>query len=172
MIIRSTKIPTPLGVMIAITDEQKIYMLAFADQPNLSSMMMKIAGQLDATIEEGPTFVSNQLEQELTDFFAGTLINFTIPMHLFGTQFQQKVWQQLRQIPYGSTNSYAQLAQSINQPTAFRAVARANATNRLAILIPCHRVIASSHALSGYAGGVERKKRLLDLERAMIQHKE
>ncbi len=101
---------------------------------------------------------------QLTEYFAGKRKSFDLELEPIGTEFQQRVWSRLRAIPYGETLSYAELAEAIGQPTAIRAVASANARNPLSILIPCHRVVGSDGRLTGYAGGVENKRRLLDLE--------
>jgi AraC family transcriptional regulator of adaptative response/methylated-DNA-[protein]-cysteine methyltransferase len=104
------------------------------------------------------------LERELASYFAGDLQEFTVPVAPVGTDFQRAVWAELRRIPYGTTISYATLAERIGRPTACRAVAGANGANRLAIVIPCHRVIGKDGTLTGYGGGLWRKQRLLALE--------
>ena len=104
---------------------------------------------------------------QLKEYHAGQRQVFDMPIALYtGTPFQQKVWQALRQIPYGQTISYAQLANHIGQPTACRAVANANGKNPISLIIPCHRVIASDGKLGGYTGGIEIKQTLLDIEQA------
>lgn len=102
--------------------------------------------------------------KELTEYFAGKKIKFTIPLDFQGTEFQKKVWNQLRKIPYGKTCSYKDIAQKINNKKAFRAVGTANGKNPLCIIIPCHRVIASDGGLGGYNGGLHLKIKLLNLE--------
>jgi AraC family transcriptional regulator of adaptative response/methylated-DNA-[protein]-cysteine methyltransferase len=106
-----------------------------------------------------------QLETELDDYFAGTLREFTVPLLYPGTPFQQRVWQELLAIPYGETRSYQQLATAVGSPKAVRAVGRTNGLNRIAIVIPCHRVINKDGSLCGYGGGLRRKQFLLELER-------
>jgi AraC family transcriptional regulator of adaptative response/methylated-DNA-[protein]-cysteine methyltransferase len=101
---------------------------------------------------------------ELTTYFAGALTRFTLPLALHGTDFTKSVWAALTQIPHGTTQSYGTLAQSLGQPNATRAVARANGANQIAIVVPCHRVIGADGTLTGYAGGLWRKRALLDLE--------
>ncbi|MDE7376952.1 MAG: methylated-DNA--[protein]-cysteine S-methyltransferase [Muribaculaceae bacterium] len=101
---------------------------------------------------------------QLDEYFAGQRQEFDLPLTQPGTPFQQEVWRALRRIPYGTTISYAQLAATIGRPTAYRAVAAACRANAIGIIVPCHRVIGSSSALTGYAGGLDRKRRLLDLE--------
>jgi AraC family transcriptional regulator of adaptative response/methylated-DNA-[protein]-cysteine methyltransferase len=110
-----------------------------------------------------------RLVSELTRYFAGELRTFTVPLHLPGTEFQRRVWDQLLCIGYGKTCSYLDVAVKLGNPNAVRAVGLANGQNRVAILVPCHRVIDKSGSLRGYGGGLERKKFLLELEGA-IQH--
>lgn len=104
------------------------------------------------------------LRTELSEYFEGKRKEFTLPLVAPGTAFQQAVWAQLRRIPYGTTLSYEELARRVDRPGAQRAVGTANGMNRIAILIPCHRVVNKGGALGGYGGGVWRKQRLLDLE--------
>ncbi|MFG2681619.1 methylated-DNA--[protein]-cysteine S-methyltransferase [Streptomyces sp. NPDC048392] len=104
-------------------------------------------------------------EEELTAYFAGQLKDFTLDLRLNGTPFQRTVWDQLRRIPYGETRTYGELAAALGNPTASRAVGLANGRNPIGIIVPCHRVIGSSGSLTGYGGGLERKRRLLDFER-------
>ncbi|MFZ6767940.1 methylated-DNA--[protein]-cysteine S-methyltransferase [Undibacterium sp. Di26W] len=112
-----------------------------------------------------------QAVRQLQDYFAGQRQDFDLPLDVSaGTAFQQAVWAGLRQIPFGMTTSYGQLAQHIRQPAAVRAVGAANGRNPISIIIPCHRVIASSGALTGYAGGLENKQALLALENGQAKH--
>ena len=110
----------------------------------------------------------SQVRQQLDAYFKGGLAGFDVPLELAGTPFQQTVWRALQAIPRGETITYAQLAQRIGKPTATRAVALANACNRLSIIVPCHRVIGANGSLTGYAGGLARKSRLLALEAGSI----
>jgi AraC family transcriptional regulator of adaptative response/methylated-DNA-[protein]-cysteine methyltransferase len=112
----------------------------------------------------GDTPLLDQLRVELSEYFRGERTDFDLPLHAPGTSFQMRVWDELRRIPIGATTSYARLAESIGHPAAVRAVARANGDNRIAIIIPCHRVIGSDGSLTGYGGGLWRKKKLLELE--------
>ncbi|MEU5297040.1 methylated-DNA--[protein]-cysteine S-methyltransferase [Streptomyces umbrinus] len=102
---------------------------------------------------------------ELRAYFAGRLKEFTIQLHLDGTQFQRSVWAQLQKIPYGETRSYGELADALGNPNASRAVGLANGKNPLGIIVPCHRVVGANGSLTGYGGGLERKRQLLDFER-------
>ncbi|MEU6770797.1 methylated-DNA--[protein]-cysteine S-methyltransferase [Streptomyces sp. NPDC046759] len=104
-------------------------------------------------------------EEELSAYFAGELTRFTLQLALKGTPFQRSVWEQLTRIPYGETRTYGQLADALGSPRASRAVGLANGRNPVGIVVPCHRVIGASGDLTGYGGGLDRKRRLLDLER-------
>ena len=118
-----------------------------------------------AVIVPGKTLPIVSIEQELAAYFEGKLKHFKTSVMLLGSSFQQKVWDELKKIPSGETRSYLDIAKSIGQPTACRAVARANGANQLAIMIPCHRVINENGQLGGYGGGVARKEWLLNLEK-------
>ena len=106
-----------------------------------------------------------ETKQQLTAYFAGTLTEFDLPLQMSGTPFQQRVWEALKTIPYGTTLSYGELAQQIGQPTASRAVGLTNGHNPMSIIVPCHRVIGANGKLTGYGGGLERKQWLLHHER-------
>lgn len=105
-----------------------------------------------------------QVKEQLTAYFDGALEQFDVPLALTGTPFQGQVWAALRAVPYGSTCTYGDLATTIGRPTALRAVGAANGRNPVCIVVPCHRVVGANGSLTGYAGGVERKRYLLDLE--------
>ncbi|MEI5519131.1 methylated-DNA--[protein]-cysteine S-methyltransferase [Streptomyces brasiliscabiei] len=107
----------------------------------------------------------DETEEQLKAYFAGELTEFTVPLRLHGTPFQRTVWEQLVRIPYGETRSYGQLADALGNPKASRAVGLANGKNPVGIIVPCHRVVGSDGSLTGYGGGTERKRRLLDFER-------
>jgi methylated-DNA-[protein]-cysteine S-methyltransferase len=106
-----------------------------------------------------------EVASQLTGYFDGMLTQFDVPMEPAGTEFQRRVWQALCTIPYGQTISYAELADRVGSPRAFRAVGSANGRNPIAVIVPCHRVIAADGGLGGYSGGLDRKAWLLDLER-------
>ncbi len=117
---------------------------------------------------DGSNAVLNLAEEQLKAYFAGSLQRFDLPLDLRGTPFQRKVWRALARIPYGQTRSYGDVAKAIGAPEAARAVGGANRSNPVAIVVPCHRVIASGGGLGGYACGVEVKRRLLDLEAGVV----
>lgn len=156
----------PIGEMIAVSDREYMLMLEFADNLNMRSKLKPIIGD-NEIIEEKSEIIEN-LEEELELYFKGELKEFKTRPYLIGTDFQTKAWSELLKIPYGETISYKEEAIRIGDPNASRAVASANASNRLAIIVPCHRVIASDGSLSGYDGGLERKEFLLKLEKGNI----
>ncbi len=158
-------IKTPLGQMLAIADDEALYALEFIERIALQQTLSALSHSARAMIKPGTTKIIGQIESELAAYFDGTLKIFKTPLATTGTDFQKTVWEALRAIPYGETCSYAQLASIIGHPNAFRAVARANATNKLAVIIPCHRVINKNGGLGGYAGGVARKEALIALEK-------
>ena len=119
-----------------------------------------------------PSTLSKIVFQQLDEYFAGTRTEFAFPYRLQGTIFQEKVWQALREIPYGETRSYKDIAEAIGHPKAFRAVGMANNANPIFIAIPCHRVIGANGSLVGYGGGLEMKKALLELEKRVIEKAE
>lgn len=118
---------------------------------------------------EGNAPVLEQAKKELTEYFAGTRKTFSVPLNPRGTDFQRAVWAALREIPYGETRSYGQIAAQVGNPKAGRAVGMANNRNPIAIIVPCHRVIGANGSLTGYAGGLNVKEELLALERRTRQ---
>lgn len=166
-IVYLSPVPTPLGPMLLGTTESAVCLLEFVDRPMVETQIQRVAARFGGTFLPGPVDVGRQLEEELKAYFEGTLTNFTTPLSPRGTEFQRRVWAALREIPYGETRSYAQQARMIGEPEAVRAVARANGDNRIAIVIPCHRVIGANGSLTGYGGGLWRKKWLLDLEQGV-----
>ena len=157
-------IETPIGTMVACATDKGICMLEFSDSKVLEAELKEISKQEKAPIIQGESPFFTILEQELSEYFAGKRQVFSVPLSPFGTDFQQRVWQVLRTIPYGQTWSYKQQATALGSPKSVRAVANANGQNHISILIPCHRVIGSNGTLTGYGGGLWRKKFLLELE--------
>jgi AraC family transcriptional regulator, regulatory protein of adaptative response / methylated-DNA-[protein]-cysteine methyltransferase len=164
-IIDLKRIETPIGTMLACATKQGICLLEFTDRKMLETELKSIAKLLNATILQGNNVHFELLEKQLNEYFAGDRKKFDIPLHTPGTDFQNKVWTALQNIPYGQTKSYKEQAITIENPESVRAVANANGMNRISILIPCHRVIGSDGQLTGYGGGLWRKKYLLDLEK-------
>jgi len=164
-IVSISRIRTPLGTMIAGAVDEGICLLEFADRPMFETQIDRLKKLLNARVIPGSSTHSELLEQELQQYFRGRQREFSVPLLLPGTPFQQKVWGILRQIPYGSTRSYKSQAALLGNPLAIRAVARANGDNRIAIIVPCHRVIGEDGKPVGYGGGIWRKEYLLNLER-------
>ena len=158
-------IDTPLGGMIAVADDRALHLLEFTDRKALGPQLARVSKAAKGRVGLGESDVTRETTRQLGDFLAGDRASFDLPLSPHGTDFQRRVWDALCQIPAGQTRSYAQVADAIGQPTATRAVARANATNGIAIMIPCHRVIGSDGTLTGYAGGLWRKEKLIAVER-------
>lgn len=160
-------INTPLGDMIGISSERGIVMFEFAEEAHPERALSDLLRHLPdkPRIEEGDHPYLRQLREEIGEYFAGIRTAFDVPLDPVGTPFQLEVWTAMRRIPYGATCSYAEEAAMIGRPKAVRAVAGANARNRIPILIPCHRVIGSDGSLTGYSAGIQRKTELLALER-------
>ena len=163
-IIDLCRLETPLGTMFACATEKGICLLEFTDRKMLETEFKTLAKMLNAHILPGDNLHFAVLKQQLAEYFAGSRTEFTVPIFSPGTNFQQEVWACLCGIPYGQTRSYGQQAAAIKKSAAVRAVANANGMNRLCILIPCHRVIGADGSLTGFGGGLWRKRWLLDME--------
>lgn len=163
-ILYQTSIDTPAGDMIAIASDEALYLLEFIGRRDLDKELIKVRACTAEPIREQENNILQSIKQELSDYFTGKLSSFKTPLHFIGTPFQQRVWQQLQKIPSGKTQSYRDLASAVDNPKGYRAVARANGANQLAIVVPCHRVINADGGLGGYGGGLERKQWLLDHE--------
>jgi len=159
-----THIDTAVGEMLAAATETQLLLFEFPHRRMIDTQLGRVRRAVGCELVPGESPVFDQLRAELAEYFDGRRREFTVPLHVPGTPFQMKVWAELQRIPIGTTTSYARLAESIGQPNAVRAVARANGDNRVAIIIPCHRVIGSNGELVGYGGGLWRKKKLLELE--------
>ena len=159
------RIGTPLGTMLALADESGLRLLEFVDRRGLERELVGLRRRLKCAIVPGNNAVLDETSRQLEHYFSGTSLTFDLPLAPVGTDFQQKVWAELGRIPPGRTRSYAQMAAKLGIPRAPRAIGRANGSNMLALVIPCHRVIHADGSLCGYAGGIWRKQRLLDHER-------
>ncbi|AOM80964.1 bifunctional transcriptional activator/DNA repair enzyme AdaA [Pedobacter steynii] len=164
-IIDLARLETPLGTMFACATAQGICLLEFSDRKMLETELKAIAKYLNATIMQGENKHFDTLRVQLTEYFEGKRTNFSIPIHSQGTDFQQAVWEKLQEIPYGETSTYLRQAIRLNRSEAVRAVGNANGMNRISIIIPCHRVVGTDGSLTGYGGGLWRKKWLLDHEK-------
>jgi len=168
---------SPLGRMTAIVGDDALLMLNFVDSKYTPAVGAKIAkrfgvGDTLAEIikhsDDKLHPILRQTRQQIDEYFTGTRQHFDIPLDPPELPFNRLAWEALINIPYGEVRSYGQQARAIGRPTAFRAVARANATNLIAIILPCHRVVGSNGTLTGYAGGLHRKQWLLEHERAVL----
>jgi methylated-DNA-[protein]-cysteine S-methyltransferase len=140
---------SPLGILILKSEGQSITAISFSEND--------IQAQNSCALLEA-------CKEQLADYFSGKLLAFDLPLSAEGTEFQQKVWGELLKIPYGETITYMDMAIRLGDPKCIRAAGTANGKNPIAIIIPCHRVIGAGNKLTGYAGGIWRKKRLLELE--------
>ncbi|WP_068774950.1 bifunctional transcriptional activator/DNA repair enzyme AdaA [Paenibacillus sp. FJAT-26967] len=163
-ILKAAWLDTRLGPMIAIADEEALYLLEFVDRRGLEREVERLRKRTKSAILPGYTAPIRSIENELTHYFEGSLTQFNTPVVYLGSSFQREVWEQLQKIPPGQTSSYAGLAAAIGKPGSYRAVAQANGANQLALVIPCHRVINSNGDLGGYGGGISRKQWLLNHE--------
>ncbi|MEN9918626.1 MAG: hypothetical protein RL662_1062 [Bacteroidota bacterium] len=163
-IIDLTRIETMLGTMIACATEKGICLLEFTDRKMLETELKYLTKSLKSPIIQGYNKYFEPLKKQLNAYFSGELKEFDLPLDLVGTDFQKQVWNILLQISYGTTTTYKQQAEELNKSSAIRAVANANGMNKISIIVPCHRVIGSDGALTGYGGGLWRKQKLLELE--------
>lgn len=160
---------TPIGPMITVATDTGICLLEFGDRRMLETELMDLQKRLKAVLLPGKNEYTEWVIKEVLEYFSGERLNFTVPLVTPGTPFQNKVWQALLEIPYGELRSYKEQATFIESPEAVRAVGSANGMNRIAIIIPCHRVIGSNGELTGYGGGLWRKKWLLEHERDVLK---
>ena len=157
---------SPLGPMLAIGSDTGLVLLEFVDRRALETELQELRRTFDSVIVPGDTPLLELAATQVREYFDGRRRTFDIPLDPRGSSFERGVWQQLLTIPYGQTASYIDIARGLGRPFASRAIGRANGRNRIAIVIPCHRVIRSDGELCGYGGGVWRKRWLLDHERS------
>jgi AraC family transcriptional regulator of adaptative response/methylated-DNA-[protein]-cysteine methyltransferase len=162
--VSTAEIETPIGPMIAAASETHLLLFEFPHRRMIDTQLERVRRAINCELSPGESPVFVTLRTQLDEYFRGERREFTVPLHVPGTPFQMRVWDALQRIPCGTTTTYLRVAESLGQPNAVRAVARANGDNRIAIIIPCHRVIGSNGALVGYGGGLWRKKKLLELE--------
>ena len=155
---------SPLGAMLALADDRGLHLLDFVDRRGLERALTHLQRRLSARVLPGEHPVLTQIVRELGEYFQRARLVFDTPVVLTGSPFQLAVWRALQIIPPRTTCSYRELAIAVGLPSSVRAVGRANGDNRLSIIVPCHRVIGSDGALTGYGGGLWRKQKLLDLE--------
>jgi AraC family transcriptional regulator of adaptative response/methylated-DNA-[protein]-cysteine methyltransferase len=159
------RMETPLGTMLALADEAGLRLLEFTDRRGLERELVGLRRRLKCAILPGTNAVLEETRRQLARYFAGECLAFDLPLAPVGSDFQRRVWAELQRIPIGRTRSYTEMAVRVGLPTGRRAIARANGSNMLALVIPCHRVIRADGDLCGYAGGIWRKQRLIEHER-------
>lgn len=162
--LRLAHLASPLGPLLAGATSEAIVLLEFEDTPRAALQLQRLCARLKTDVVERSTPQLEQLREELAEYFAGVRRDFDVPLHHPGTALQCAAWRALRDIPYGQTRSYAQHAVTVGRASAVRAVGTCNGLNRLAILVPCHRLITGHGTLGGYGGGLWRKQWLLDFE--------
>lgn len=160
---------TPLGPMIYGVTDDAVCLVEFASRRMLEKQIESVRRKFSAAVVPGTTDVLDSLRAQMLEYFAGTRTRFDLPLAAPGSAFQERVWRELRAIPYGETLSYEALASRVGIPGAVRAVGTANGANRIAIVIPCHRVVRKNGETGGYGGGRWRKVALLDLEASVMK---
>ena len=168
-VIYLNRILTPLGPMLAGATNNGICLLEFMDRSMLNTQLKILSRRLECNFTPGTNKFIDQLAGELKEYFKGRLTKFKTPLIMEGTEFQKSVWKNLLNIPFGETISYEELAHRTGNSQAIRAVGHANGDNRMSIIIPCHRVIGKNGKLTGYGGGLWRKKYLIELENNFLQ---
>ena len=167
-IVNITHIETDLGLMVAGATDKGICMFEFSDYKLIDLEYRQLASTFKANLVQGNNPHFDALRIQLDEYFQGKRRVFDLPLDLAGTEFQKQVWLSLLQIPYGCTTNYAKQAALIGKPSSVRAVANANGKNKISIILPCHRVIGADGTLTGYGGGIWRKKKLLEFEQENI----
>ncbi len=163
-IIKIKRYESPCGVLMLGALGDKLCLCDWQVEEHRDRVDRRLKRILHSEFEEGASEVIEKAERQLDEFFAGKRRAFDVPLLLTGTNFQKKVWNFLLTIPFGETISYGEMAKQIGMPKAVRAVANANGANSISIFVPCHRVIGGDHSLTGYGGGLEAKRLLLELE--------
>lgn len=162
--IKTKRYESPCGILLLGSYEDKLCLCDWQKEKPHDYIGKRLKRFLQTDFEEGTSEVIEKAVRQLDDFFAGKRKEFDVPLLFVGTDFQKTVWNELLKIPFGTTVSYGEMARRIGMPKAVRAVANANGANAISILAPCHRVIGSDHSLTGYGGGLDVKRTLLELE--------
>ena len=157
---------SPCGELVLASVGGELCLCDWNEKPCAGRNKNRLIRLLDADLREESSEVLLRAIEQLDEYFAGKRKSFDLHLHPVGTDFQKQVWDALLEIPYGETRTYMEIAQRVGNPKGVRAVAQAIGANGIGIIIPCHRVIGSDHSLTGFAGGLEAKKILLELERA------
>lgn len=164
MFISITSYHSPVGELILGEFNKKLCICDWKYRKQRNQIDARITKELAAVFEENDTPLLRKTKKQLDEYFAKKRTTFDLPLLTIGTDFQKKVWEELQEIPFGETLSYLELSQQLGDEKAIRAVASANGANAISIIIPCHRIIGADGALTGYAGGLNAKKKLLQLE--------
>jgi O-6-methylguanine DNA methyltransferase len=160
-------IETPIGPMLAGATDDAIVLCDFAERPMIAAQLASVRRRIGPTVD-GSSPLLDRLASQLAEYFSGARREFDLPVEMPGSAFQERVWHELRRVPYGATISYRELAERVGAGAAYRAVGRANGSNRVPIIVPCHRVVAANGGLGGYGGGLPAKRALLDLEAGAV----
>lgn len=163
--IKTKRYESPYGILLLGSYGEQLCMCDWLTEKRRDHVYKRLKEGTHSNFEEGTSTVIENAILQLNEFFTGKRKRFDIPTLLIGTEFQKKVWNELLQIPFGITVSYREIAHRIGMPNAVRAVANANGANAISIFVPCHRVIGSDRSLTGYAGGLIAKQKILELER-------
>ncbi len=158
---------SPYGPLLLGSYADRLCVCDWLVEKHHDKVIRRLVKHFGAVFEEGATEIIYKASKELDEFFAGLRRGFDVPLLLVGTDLQKEVWNELQKIPYGKMISYGEMARRIGRPKAVRAIANANGANAISIFVPCHRVIGSDQSLTGYGGGLETKRRLLELEGAI-----
>ena len=169
MPLHSQRLATPLGAMLAVADDRGLVLCEYIDKTRIARHLQRVERLCRGRPVEAPHPILDQTQRELNEYFLGQREEFTVPLVLGGSPFQSAVWNELRRIPFGKTVSYDSIATQLQRPGGARAVGRANGDNRIAIIVPCHRVIDANGSLSGYGGGRHRKRWLISHEKRGVQ---
>lgn len=156
---------SPIGKILLVTSDEHLLYLGFLDEDtDIDYEIEEVSILFNVPLVQQKSYITHITTEQLDAYFKGELKNFTIPIKVFGTTFQKQVWTALYDIPYGETSTYKQQATSIGREKALRAVGSANSKNKIAIIVPCHRVVGANNNLTGFAGGIWRKKWLIEHE--------
>jgi O-6-methylguanine DNA methyltransferase len=165
--VRIREISTPVGPMTIGATRSAVVLADFSRRPMMAAQLASVRRRIGPLVA-GEEALLDDVERQLGEYLSGRRRDFDLPLDLPGSAFQERVWAELQRIGYGETISYRELALRVGAPAASRAVGRANGSNRLAIIVPCHRVIASNGSLGGYGGGLPAKRYLLDMEARLV----
>jgi O-6-methylguanine DNA methyltransferase len=165
MNIHQTEFETPLGPMIGLATDEALVFLGFNNGKETEKETKEVLNHFAADLKLKTNGLLEDLQMQLREYFDQKRQRFIVPIKLTGTEFQKRIWGDLMLVPYGETRTYLEQAKAYGDEKSIRAMASANSKNKIVIVIPCHRIIGSDGSLTGYAGGLEKKRYLLNLER-------